>query len=294
MPSLEPRDEDDLAFLRDEREFRNVQLVEIENGDFAVTMARQLIFSRYQYELYSALLDLHRPDAVRAGRQGGQGGRLPPRPRHPMGAPARRRHPGIPRPDAGRTGPGLALCRGDLRQPRTPSPRCPASPPTRPRSARPGPIMSRTSRRGDTDRPDPEVAVPRRPHRLPQREPGAPAARDAEPAPFTPRSDLVTVTLDQTAPVTAPVALTLQRLREIAGSVPDPEIPVLTLHDLGILRDVQITADGVCRCHADPDLHRLPGDGGDRRRRRNRPARSGCRPAAWSAPCCRRRGRPTG
>ena len=49
------RDEDDLAYLRDEREFRNVQLVEIENGDFAVTMARQLIFSAYQYELYRAL-----------------------------------------------------------------------------------------------------------------------------------------------------------------------------------------------------------------------------------------------
>jgi len=49
------RDEDDLAFLRDEREFRNLQLVEIENGDFAVTMARQLIFSGYQYELYTAL-----------------------------------------------------------------------------------------------------------------------------------------------------------------------------------------------------------------------------------------------
>ena len=50
------RDEDDLAFLRDEREFRNVWLVEIPNGDFAVTMARQLVFSAYQYELYTALL----------------------------------------------------------------------------------------------------------------------------------------------------------------------------------------------------------------------------------------------
>ncbi len=49
------RDEDALAFLRDEREFRNVQLVEIPNGDFAVTMARQLLFSAYQLELYSAL-----------------------------------------------------------------------------------------------------------------------------------------------------------------------------------------------------------------------------------------------
>lgn len=55
------RDEDDLAFLRDEREFRNVQLVEIDNGDFAVTIARQLIFSAYQYELYSALLTSNDP-----------------------------------------------------------------------------------------------------------------------------------------------------------------------------------------------------------------------------------------
>ena len=50
------RDEDDLAYQRDDRDFRNVQLVEIPNGDFAVTMARQLVFSAYQYELYTALL----------------------------------------------------------------------------------------------------------------------------------------------------------------------------------------------------------------------------------------------
>jgi ring-1,2-phenylacetyl-CoA epoxidase subunit PaaC len=49
------RDEDDLAYLRDDREFRNVQLVELPNGDFAVTMARQLVFSAYQCELYGAL-----------------------------------------------------------------------------------------------------------------------------------------------------------------------------------------------------------------------------------------------
>ncbi len=49
------QDEDDLAYLRNEREFRNLQLVEIPNGDFAVTIARLLIFSGYQLELYSAL-----------------------------------------------------------------------------------------------------------------------------------------------------------------------------------------------------------------------------------------------
>jgi ring-1,2-phenylacetyl-CoA epoxidase subunit PaaD len=56
----------------------------------------------------------------------------------------------------------------------------------------------------------------------------------------------VTSALEQipAAADTVPAALTVDRLREIAGSVPDPEIPVLTLHDLGILRDVQIAADG--------------------------------------------------
>ncbi len=49
------RDEDDLAYLRDERDFLNVQLVEIPNGDFAMTVARQLVFSTYQLALYDAL-----------------------------------------------------------------------------------------------------------------------------------------------------------------------------------------------------------------------------------------------
>jgi ring-1,2-phenylacetyl-CoA epoxidase subunit PaaC len=52
-----PRTEDDLAYLRDEREFRNVSLVERVNGDFAVTMARLLLFSAYQHELYTRLAD---------------------------------------------------------------------------------------------------------------------------------------------------------------------------------------------------------------------------------------------
>lgn len=50
------RDEDDLAYLRDEREFRNVHLVEQERGDFGVEMARMLWFASYQHELYTALI----------------------------------------------------------------------------------------------------------------------------------------------------------------------------------------------------------------------------------------------
>jgi ring-1,2-phenylacetyl-CoA epoxidase subunit PaaC len=49
------RSEDDLAYLREERRFTNAQLVELDNGDFAQTMLRQLLFSAYQYELYRVL-----------------------------------------------------------------------------------------------------------------------------------------------------------------------------------------------------------------------------------------------
>ncbi|MFI5616081.1 1,2-phenylacetyl-CoA epoxidase subunit PaaC [Streptomyces sp. NPDC051567] len=48
-------DEDELAFLREERSFRNLQLVEQPNGDFAHTIVRQLFFSLYQHELYGDL-----------------------------------------------------------------------------------------------------------------------------------------------------------------------------------------------------------------------------------------------
>ncbi|MFF5449028.1 1,2-phenylacetyl-CoA epoxidase subunit PaaC [Streptomyces sp. NPDC012888] len=48
-------DEDELAFLREEREFRNLQLVEQPNGDFAHTIARQLYFSVHQHLLYTEL-----------------------------------------------------------------------------------------------------------------------------------------------------------------------------------------------------------------------------------------------
>ncbi|BCJ27843.1 1,2-phenylacetyl-CoA epoxidase subunit PaaC [Actinocatenispora sera] len=49
------RDEDDLAYLRDEQDFRNCQLVELDNGDFAVTIVKLLCFATYQHELYAAL-----------------------------------------------------------------------------------------------------------------------------------------------------------------------------------------------------------------------------------------------
>lgn len=49
------RDEDTLAYLRNERQFSNLRIVELENIDFAVTIARQLLFSTYQLALYDRL-----------------------------------------------------------------------------------------------------------------------------------------------------------------------------------------------------------------------------------------------
>ena len=49
------RDEDALAYFRDERDFVNLLIVEHENGDFAQTIARQLLFSTYQLALYEEL-----------------------------------------------------------------------------------------------------------------------------------------------------------------------------------------------------------------------------------------------
>ena len=49
------RSEDDLAYFRDEPDWRTAWLFEQPNGDFAHTIARQLVASCFQFELYTAL-----------------------------------------------------------------------------------------------------------------------------------------------------------------------------------------------------------------------------------------------
>jgi ring-1,2-phenylacetyl-CoA epoxidase subunit PaaC len=53
------RDEDQLAFLRVEPEYRNVTLVELPETDFAVTVLRNFLFSAFQLQLWQALLHSH-------------------------------------------------------------------------------------------------------------------------------------------------------------------------------------------------------------------------------------------
>jgi ring-1,2-phenylacetyl-CoA epoxidase subunit PaaC len=54
-PSTPLRTEDDLAYLRMERQFTNVKLVEQPNGDYAHTMVRSFLFDAYHLPLMQAL-----------------------------------------------------------------------------------------------------------------------------------------------------------------------------------------------------------------------------------------------
>lgn len=49
------RSEDDLAFFRDARQFRNLQIAELPNGDFAFTIARQFLFGYFSFLLFGEL-----------------------------------------------------------------------------------------------------------------------------------------------------------------------------------------------------------------------------------------------
>ena len=58
-------DGDEMAFHRDVLDYKNCWLVEQPNGDFARTIARQLLFSTYQHLLYRELADS--PDPFLSG-----------------------------------------------------------------------------------------------------------------------------------------------------------------------------------------------------------------------------------
>jgi ring-1,2-phenylacetyl-CoA epoxidase subunit PaaC len=51
----QPVSEDSLAYLRTEREFKNLLLVEQTNGDWAQTILRQYLYSEFQFLIYTEL-----------------------------------------------------------------------------------------------------------------------------------------------------------------------------------------------------------------------------------------------
>ena len=178
-------------------------------------------------ELYAALEPQRRPHAGRRRRQGGQGGRLPPRPRRPLGGPARRRHRRVPRPHAGGPRRGVAVRRRAVRRRLDAGARrARASPSTRPRCGRA--VLDRIG-----------TVVSEATLSVPDVAPATAAAAAActpstsatcsprcSTCPLTPRSDLVM------PPDPAP-----ERGRWPRRSS-TPSCPVVTIEDLGILRDV--------------------------------------------------------
>ena len=101
-------DEDALAFFRDPDEFRCAALVTAPNGDFAQTIVRLLAASSWRLARVHPAPRVPRPGAGRDRRQGRQRARLPPRPRRPLAAAARRRDGGVAPAGAGRRRRGLA------------------------------------------------------------------------------------------------------------------------------------------------------------------------------------------
>jgi ring-1,2-phenylacetyl-CoA epoxidase subunit PaaC len=53
--------EDDLAYLRDAHDYKNILLVEIENGDFAHTVVRQCFFAAFQLPFFQKLTTSNDP-----------------------------------------------------------------------------------------------------------------------------------------------------------------------------------------------------------------------------------------
>ena len=237
------RSEDDLAYLRDDREFRNVKLVERPMTDFGVAMARLLVVATYQSHLYAGLQGC--ADETLAGIAGKAVKEVAYHVDHAS-------HWVL------RLGDGTDESHGRMQQaldaewpyvdelfePLAPAlagrvvdPRCAARcRPHRPHAGR---------RAGDPDgarrTPCPRWWTAGSPYRAPR----PPARRDATPPPLLPWGDVVISRRTQGAFLDQRVATT--RARDLAATVLDPELPHVTIEDLGILRDV--TEDDQGRVH---------------------------------------------
>ncbi len=226
--------EDDLAYWRDERDFTNVQLVEQPRGDFAVTMVRLLVLSTWQLHLYRALcgstdpvvaavaakavkeVDYHQDHARQWTLRLGLGTDVS---RARMVAALDAVAPYV-----------LELFDDD------PVAESVAAQGigVRPSDLRPA-VERRAGRDPGRGRPDPardHLAGARWPARAALRRHGPSAGRAAAPGPLAPRGDVVNVE--------APRQTALEDLRLRLEAVPDPELPVLTLGQLGVVRDVRL------------------------------------------------------
>ena len=262
-------DEDALAYFRDADEFRNVALAELRR---TATSRRRSpgcwSLSTLAARALRPAARLPRPGARRDRREGRQGADLPPRLRRPwvvrLGDGTAESHRRV-QDGAGR---GRGRCSAELFTATDVERRLAAA------GVAVDPADSRRGRRGARPGAGPGHAAgaglagrrrAARPRRAARRAAGRAARRAAEPGPRPPGGDMVTVT--------APVTPARTRARSPRRCT-DPELPMLTLADLGVLRDV--AAERRHRRRRDhPDLLGLPGDGRDARRPRARAAGAG-------------------
>ncbi len=219
------RGEDELAYWRDERDFLCVHLVERAQDDFGVAMARLLVFATYQAELYAALLGS--ADPTLAGVAGKAVKEVAYHVDHAthwvlrLGDGTDESHDRMQRAldaewpyveelfepvDPGLLEAGIAADPAALR------PRGPGPARDRARRGHPGGARGDAPSRWWASRPAHRGARLR-------------AGRDAAPRPLAPGCALVSPQVRS-------------RAWALAAEVPDPEIPVVTIEDLGILRDV--------------------------------------------------------
>ena len=278
------RGEDDYAMLRDERDWRNVHLVEQERGDFADEMARLLWFSAYQVELQTALTGSS--DDVVAGVAGkalkevryhldhaslwvvrlGDGTEESHR---RMQAALERVLPHLaelfdddePRSRPRASGSGVlpsSLHDAVVARVRRVADEATLTLPDN------SPWRSRGGRAGIHSRPD-----------------GLPPRRDAAHRPVTPRRHVVMAVAVESA-----VAQAISR-------IPDPEVPVITIAELGILRDVEVDEQAhTVVVTITPTYSGCPAMEAIAARIAFEATSRGMPPT--SARSCRRRGRPTG
>ena len=279
------RDADELAYLRDARAYRNLLLVEQPNGDFAVTMTAPVPVRRLALAVTGrATESSDRRLADIAAKAIKEVTYHLERSRR-LGDPPRRRHRGEPPPDApavDRLWPftgelfamdevdramverGIGVDLAALRRPWLD-------------------LVARHVRgRNPTDARPGRLDAAGRQARPAYRASGLSAGRDAVRAARLSGGDLVS---DAAPP--------LDQVWAWLGEVPDPEIPAISVVDLGIVRDVEF--DGPrARRHGHADLFRLPGHRRDRAGHRGRPPCAGRRPRPSAKPAVARPGPPTG
>ena len=266
------RDADALAFHRDVLDFTQLLLVEQPNGDFAQTIARQFLFSTWQELLFAAARALAPTSrSPRSPRKAVKEVAYHAELRERMGRAPGRRHRGEPRAHDRRARLDVALRRRVVRDGRSDA--------RLRRDRRRPPLRDgmRASRRCWPKRrsncPKPRRGIDRRPRAAIIASISAICCREMQ---FLQR------TYPDATMVSGRAIDRRSRIAccEVLAHVPDPEIPVVSVVDLGIVREV----DGR-RGHDHADLYRLPGDAGDRARHPRRARSRGLSRRRRSRPC---------